>query len=448
MQIIKNILLICFFLIPAFIANTAYADYPATKVYKADNLPSAWQITYQLNEEDACQKMEQGLAGDTQTYYVYIPNNGSPNTGYCASKFYVNNAFAAQYNIFWYKKCGTQYQNWTVAPVGVCSGNPPTCTAPQVYNPATGNCEAPTCTEGCNGACDSYYKYPSTSYPSSGCIDGCSYKFGDGIQTSDNTSWVILVRNNTGQTCTNPTPTASSGENTPEYDCVQKAQTYGTVNGTVVCVPLGTPNTAPVVKYDSTTGTASSSSTNPDGSPATSTNTTTNTTTQTTYNTDGSVTTTNVTNITNGDGSTSTQETQQTQTKNDYCADNPASSICRQQNICADDPNIPACKHFCEKYPNSLACQNAQDYVGNPSAIPNVANLTTNTINIPSSLPTIAVHSSAQCPAPVVFTAYGTSTTLSFDWLCDYASYFKPLLIAFSLLAAAYIVSGTRRDES
>jgi len=43
---------------------------------------------------------------------------------------------------------------------------------------------------------------------------------------------------------------------------------------------------------------------------------------------------------------------------------------------------------------------------------------------------------------------YGAPITVSFQWLCDYASAFKPLMIAFALMFAATVVmSGVRSDS-
>lgn len=423
MQIIQRLLLVLLFSIPAFLPNTSFAtDYD---LWWTDNTVNDKSGT----AETACQKevVKQNLG--------YAP--ASP-IGY--SRVYQQSGWRCEMTLSYPAGSGTTWVPIYFSTI--------TCTGTQVYNYTTHTCSnppPPACVAGCNGACGSAYKVFTATYPASGCINSCNYKFGDGIQSSGDNNWIVVVGNNLGTSCTNPTTPSSSG-NTPEYDCVKQGKSYGTVNGVVVCTAMGSSGSQPAVKHNSSTGTSSNTTTDSSGNPTTTTQDTQKDTV-THYNSDGTVQTSSTQTTTNGDGTTQQSTAEKTETKDDYCASNPTSKACAAQTQCQENPEGPTCKHFCDKFPTSVACKNAEDFIGKPSDIPTVGNLTTSNIDLPSSLPSISINSNSSCPAPVTFAKYGATATVSFDWLCSYASYFKPLLIAFSLLAAAYIINGSRRED-
>jgi len=69
------------------------------------------------------------------------------------------------------------------------------------------------------------------------------------------------------------------------------------------------------------------------------------------------------------------------------------------------------------------------------------------TSEVQLSFTPVPIASFASCPAGIPVSFGGMSVTLSFDWLCSYASTFKPFIITFALLTAALIViGGPRRD--
>jgi hypothetical protein len=241
-----------------------------------------------------------------------------------------------------------------------------------------------------------------------------------------------------------------AGGDTPEYDCIKQGKSYGTVNGVVVCVAAGTSGSAPTTSYEPASST-SSSSTSTDSTGATSTSSSDSTGTKVvSFNSDGTVTEQTTNSTMNSDG-TSTQTAQEkTQTKEDYCALNPASTNCKQQTQCEENPEGPTCKHFCEKFPDSVACINAEDYIGNVSnEVGDGWALLVEKAPVPESLTKVEFPSNAGCPAPESMSLFGQSITLSYNWLCDYASSFKPLVILFSMLSALYIVMGSiKREQS
>ncbi len=162
-------------------APQAKADYPAAKYYKADSLPTGYQITYQLIERDACQLYEAAMDANPERLFEFVPNTGTSGTGRCRARFsnVSGQPIASDYQINWYKKCGINVNAWNLAPAGICSGNPPTCTAPEVFDTSTGTCKQPPCTAGeivSSGVYDGGLS-PSASFPNTACQGGCSLQF-------------------------------------------------------------------------------------------------------------------------------------------------------------------------------------------------------------------------------------------------------------------------------
>ena len=211
---------------------------------------------------------------------------------------------------------------------------PPTCTPPQVNNPTTGVCQNPPtdCTDG--KILDSG-TYSTTETPANtGCVNGCTAIFvgtapqiscGFGSSGIGSCTLVKTGRyNSTGSNCSpdnaEKTPALPPNPTTPEYDCIQKGQTFGTVNGQTVCLPIGTPNTpTPPKTVDAV---KQKTVTNPDG-------TKTTTTTTTTINNNNQVTSSTTTTTTNADGSNpQTSTTSKNQDKQGFCEENPNLKIC------------------------------------------------------------------------------------------------------------------------
>lgn len=160
----------------------------------------------------------------------------------------------------------------------MCVDAPP-CTAPEVRDPATGQCVPPPdpCTENAGKWWSEGYGWNSSfpvedfssgegsSIPTTGCVGGCvvTYEKSMGAYGSGKW-WQIASAKATGQSCTavTPQPTApttgpKTPETSPEYDCAKAGQGFGTVNGTVICTGPATNQT----KEDKDT----TKTTNPDG---------------------------------------------------------------------------------------------------------------------------------------------------------------------------------------
>lgn len=169
--------------------------------------------------------------------------------------------------------------------------NAPACDPGWQRNAATGQCEPPPpppdpCTEHAgdywNGSTGHWGGKPwegsmysgSGSAPDSGCVSGCQVTFEFDTAIGHGGGWSGFgYAKNSGAACvsqpdgsTEPPTTEAKPKTSPEYDCAAAGQTWGTVNGTVVCTGEMTEKT--------TESTKTTTKTNPDNSTETSTETT------------------------------------------------------------------------------------------------------------------------------------------------------------------------------
>jgi hypothetical protein len=92
---------------------------------------------------------------------------------------------------------------------------------------------------------------------------------------------------------------------------------------------------------------------------------------------------------------------------------------------------------YCKVHPTILACIELGD-------VPPKETIPTN--DIPISLNPTSLGSGS-CPAPKVMTIQGKTITMSYQPQCDFATKINPLIIAFSWLAAGFIVVGSIKDS-
>ncbi|MGQ2966774.1 MAG: virulence factor TspB C-terminal domain-related protein [Methylophilus sp.] len=222
----------------------------------------------------------------------------------------------------------------------------------------------------------------------------------------------------------NPT-NAPDPTDKPETDCVRKGQSFGYVNGVPVCVPKGSASAAPVTQTNQSTTTT----TNTDSAG----NSTSNTSTETKNATQDGDQVTSQTIKTNPDG-TKTEETK-TEPVYQFCASNPTHPICKKpasedeegEDSCEDNPDLPRCMKVGEAEEGD--------------------NLTTDARTINFS--PVTITSGGSCPADKSVSIAGKSITFSYTWLCNYASMFKPFMLAFAYLSAAmFLFMGLRGANS
>lgn len=307
-------------------------------IQNLNDAPDSWNPIYTLS----------GNTSSTCTYSAIYTTSGYPNHTFTGSFSYS----------FSYTSCpsgstpnGTNC-DWS------CSGT-------DVWNSTTNSCgsSAPTCTSG-QSAPNQWYELSQTSFSSTMCIAGCSYAVG--TQVCGDTKCTVQAEQGTGETCTNSN-TPPSENLTPEAQCFKKGQSYGTINGQVVCVPRATEGAAP------TTSLTNGTKTIVENGQTTTINTNTNVSGDT-------VTTTTTT--TNPDGSTSTK--QETEDIPSYCTQNPYAEQCRQDKAVGDvtaNPNgYTSTSFYTSKYPNGIegVWQTAKDDIESSSAGQLIQNLTPN----------------------------------------------------------------------
>lgn len=215
---------------------------------------------------------------------------------------------------------------------------------------------------------------------------------------------------------------------TPEAECVARGQSYGYVNGVVVCVAIGT-----------TGGAATTNTTDNAG-----------TTTTNTVNTDGTVSTT--TSETGG----SDPGTSETQTYHSFCDQNPTSPICTSSGpnkdagggtdcstppICSGDAIQCHTLHLIWK--NHCDWQKRSDItdVGEQSMAGNMPEGLNSTINLPQSLDSSSFLAGG-CPGDMAISTPFGSIDLPLTPLCDYASKLGYVMVALASLLSARIVAG------
>lgn len=297
-----------------------------------------------------------------------------------------------------------------------------------------GSCSAPPppdCEPGCNGACGSNKRF--LNFRTRACIDQCIYKLhtGIGIQTTDG-SWYYghTVGDNTGVSCTpdmdNSLP---DPQPCPECECIKKKQSYAVMQGVAVCLEPGTPGSEPVKKQDPPkveTHTPAPTPENPNPEPVvTETPSPVITITPAPAGSPAGTAPTITETTTNADGSSTATE----QSQDSFCQANPTHKVCRQEDAKTD----------CDKYPDSLGCSVIGD-------VPEFEPLETKEIDM-SSIVLRELPSDNSCPAPLYFTVGGKTIPISFEPICEYASAFKPLVIAVAWLSTAFIIVGARKDS-
>lgn len=445
MLLIQRIALILLLAIPAFTPNTAFADYPSTVIWKTDTGTvfygdtAAEALDKYVAHFSTCTTNTQyintvieKLATTYRVNWLLCSNNSQLSTGYIdASKMdNCNGVYESPYN-------------------GICTGTPPTptCTAPLVLDPATNTCKDP-----CIPKTNQYVAYSSsTAGGGDSCINGCAAAMIDG-DCGSNTAGVQMCFYNgqyTGSSCdgseSGQGSTSDPAANTPEYDCIKSGKSYGTAYGVVICVAAGTTGSAPTTSYEPASSTNTSTSTTDSSGVTTTTESTQTGVKIINYNPDGTVTTETTNSTTNADGTTTQTQQQETQAKEDFCAANPASTNCKQQTQCEENPTGPTCKHFCERYPDSLACYDSKSLKDEINAystegIFQTKNITTNFIKE-------TIPEAQGCPPPINISLGFTSVSIPYDWICDYASYFRNVIVAFAYLAAITIVFGAFKKE-
>ncbi|TXI36675.1 MAG: hypothetical protein E6Q51_05030 [Methylophilus methylotrophus] len=297
----------------------------------------------------------------------------------------------------------------------------PTCPTGQIWNSQLNSCAAD-----CNPKKGNKYAFsinganvPSVVclpdqcvgnvfYSSVACLgSGTSSCFGSGdaIYSGESCSGQTPV-----SSFTNPTNQQPPPDDSPQTKCVKAGQSFGTVNGVTVCVPKTSSGAAPITN----TGTTSQETKETDENGNTTTSSS-DTKSQSTLD-NGQVIT--KTETTNSDG-TKTESTV-SQPASEFCASNPNHSICKKSDeetpsSCDDNPDLPQCFDRGEPEEGDPIGEQSKTVTFTP----------------------VAITSGGGCPADKSVSIAGRSITFSYSWLCQYASMFRPFMLAFAYLSAA-----------
>jgi hypothetical protein len=319
-----------------------------------------------------------------------------------------------------------------------CTGSSqPECSAPKEINPLTNACQN-SCLGGPKGVM--YFPMPAGTTANNVNLRGNSHMCNDGCEVvmsqTDSTPFQFETRSNgssavaapaeeTGSFCQNGQYTPAAPNIMPATedkqplpttaaDCVKKGKSFGTINGVTACYSKPT-NTSTQPVTNTTDNSTKSDGTAEEKSQVSS------------IGSDGNVTTTTTTKSTAADGTTTTKTEDKKQDQNTFCKDNPTSPMCKEQkDPCLENDDRAGCK-----------------LVGDVPASDSVGTKDTPVLTFTE----IALPSNNTCPSTTTITLGGQPIPISYEWICTYASMFKPLVIAFAFFGAALIVIGQARKD-
>lgn len=438
LQYLALILALC---IPAFLPNTALADQTPPVTFASGG------VSYG-SMADMCQAAATGAAtasGKTSLGYDYCNYNavyqGNSQRKVAANYKYQSGANVVVSGLFdagWgYQPCpsGSSYISGSV-PTVVCSGSaPPPCVKDQSQS----------------------YSSPNAT-GSDQCVSGCVVAL-DGGRCGFNAAGAQMCfydGHQTGASCTTGTATGGTATNDPAYDCAKQGKSWGSVNGSTVCVSAGTTGTPPVKTVNtgkSTTTTAA------DGTKTTTTDSPSVTTTTGAASGSAAGTPPKITEeTTNPDGTASSV----TENADKFCEKNPNNAICKKldkssfSSGCANGVSSVTCDG------DSIQCAIAKAQADN-----RCADLKTDTVNelgerlitgtstagdlggtdtftTPhvvdiGSLDTTSVLPKG-CLPDQAFTLGGHSIVLPLSRLCDGLQTAGKIVLAFAYMLAARII--------
>lgn len=221
-------------------------------------------------------------------------------------------------------------------------------------------------------------------------------------------------------TDTDASQIGSTGSNITTPSC-PTGQQLGYISGVATCYTPGSNTTTPPTPPVTTQEGPQTTTNNPDGS---------TTKEQTSTHSDGSKTTTSTTCTASGSCTTTTTET-------------PAPDAQAHAQFCDAHPTDPNCtkgKSECELHPDTVGCM-LPGIAPDSEAIPSVSHDV-------GFAPFSFSHPAESCPAPKTANLRGHVIQVDYTPLCNYAGAIRPALLAFSYLAAIYLIVGGIKQES
>lgn len=307
----------------------------------------------------------------------------------------------------------------------VCAGEP---NCPNGQTLTNGACST-DCTSFTGKRAEFSINCSNGNIPGSVCMpNNCAANVIDSVLAQNRTSacWFgVGTGKYTGQECSGQTSTSAlsnpsnanpAPEDSPETKCIKEGKSFGSVNGVTVCVPKSSSGGAPI--KSSSESTTKTTETDENGNQTGSGSTTT----KSELSKDGDAVVTKETKK-DEDGKTTTVETETT--KDDFCQKNPNHAICKAEpdDVCEENPDLPQCMKVGEPDAGGLIETQARTVSYTP----------------------VQITSGGSCPPDKTVSIAGRAITFSYSWLCQYASMFKPFMLAFAYLSAAmFLFSGLR----
>lgn len=275
----------------------------------------------------------------------------------------------------------------------------------------------------------------------------CRYGTADGVYSGVTCNGQTPSTALSNPTNANPPPTDS-----PEAKCVKNGQSFGTVNGQVVCVSAGTAGSPPINQTSTTT-------TQTDTRDANGNLKSTAATTQTAAVSSDGQQVVKTTQTKNPDGTVTTETKQQD--FNQFCVENPNNKICKSSETESKFTGTCASSFACEGdavqcamalKQHQVYCEAVADDPTRTAFTDDVAATTgqklsdwipQSIVNIPTDLTGQKLLSSA-CLADMTFPIVGQSITLPLSKLCPALEFCGTVVKLFSYLFSAIIIFGRR----
>lgn len=306
LQYLALILALC---IPAFLPNTALANFTAPTTY----------VTFGMSFDSIAAACSYGNQQHAASY-----NRAITKETYCQLNSNNTNYYT--------RPVVSRYFYIQQLPYGEVDADAPVnavqlCPAPSIF--VSGSFPNVICSGSAPPPCvkDQSQSYSSPNATGSDqCVSGCVVAL-DGGRCGFNAAGAQMCfydGHQTGASCTTGTATGGTATNDPAYDCAKQGKSWGSVNGSTVCVTAGTTGTPPVKTVNtgkSTTTTAA------DGTKTTTTDSPSVTTTTGAASGSAAGTPPKITEeTTNSDGTASSV----TENADKFCEKNPNNAICKK----------------------------------------------------------------------------------------------------------------------
>ncbi|UOF82921.1 attachment protein [Inoviridae sp.] len=412
----KRLLILILFLLPI---SASSVTMPATPWYNTEGTtiysPSG-TVKYFTNKQASCDyyftrlygsglyRLNSATVGSNNLCYLSFTNLSNGQTSYNS-----NNVMTAYGCLSGWTLSGTTCTN-TTCPSGMTADASGVCVDPCSIIKDQTTSLAVNCS--------------SNSFPASVCLpNNCaatSFNAAMGFDKTKNCYFGNVTVKLTGSSCsgepssasfTNPTAQQPPPPDTPEADCIKKGMSYGSVNGVAVCVPKSSTGATPITNTSSSS--TNTTNTGTDGKQTNSSSSEVKNVTQ-----DGDKVTSQI--IKNNPDGTKSESTV-VETFDDFCASNPNHKICKKASddetpsSCEDNPDLPQCMQLGEPDDSSIIPTDTRTVTFTP----------------------VSITSGGACPADKSISIAGRSVTFSYSWLCQYASMFRPFMLALAYLSAA-----------